>query len=78
MAIRSFSAVADRALGLVGLCLLLLVAALADIGYAPHESLPGRLGGCLSRRAIDGIAVVGWLVDRTSAPHAFASRPAHA
>jgi hypothetical protein len=78
MAIRSLSTVADRALGLVGVCLLLLVAALAEIGYAPHESLTGRLGGCLSRRAIDGIAVVGWLVDRTSASHAFASRPAHA
>ena len=54
----------DHSLALVGLVLMVMVAWLANHGYVPHETVIGRCGGVLARRAIDGIAVIGWLVDR--------------
>ena len=54
----------EHVLGSVGLFLVLVVAGLADRGYGPHPTFAGRVSGCMARRAIDAIAVVGWLVDR--------------
>jgi hypothetical protein len=57
---------AEHLLGSVGWFLVLLVARLADRGYGPQQTRADQLSGCLARRAIDAIAVVGWLIDRLS------------
>jgi hypothetical protein len=46
----------DQALALLGLFLMLIVARLAN------------RGGFLARRAIDGVAVIGWIVDHLPQP----------
>jgi hypothetical protein len=53
----------EHVLGSVGLFLLILVGKLADQGYGPQGTFAGRVSGCMARRAIDAIAVMGWLVD---------------
>ena len=58
----------EYVLGSVGLFLLIVVGTLADRGYGPQQTLAGRASGCLARRAIDAIAVLGWLVDRLRLP----------
>ena len=58
----------EHVLGSVGLSLLIVVGKLADRGYAPQQTFAGRVSGCMARRAIDAIAVVGWLVDRLPEP----------
>jgi hypothetical protein len=51
-------------LGLLGLFLMLVIAHLVDPAYRVQHGNADRLTGFLARRAIDGIAGVGWLVDR--------------
>jgi hypothetical protein len=58
----------EHVLGCVGLALLLVLATLAEWGFAPHRTLPGRLSALLARRGIDVLAAVGWLVDRLPGP----------
>jgi hypothetical protein len=53
-----------HALGVLGLLLMLVIDRLADPAYAVQQDGADRLTGFLARRAIDGIAAVGWLVDR--------------
>lgn len=54
----------EHTLALLGLALMLIVAWLANRGYSAHATVAGRIVGALARRAIDGIAVIGWLADR--------------
>jgi hypothetical protein len=58
----------DRILGPVGLFLILLVCTLAEPAYSAHQTISGRLAGFLARRAIDGVAIIGWMVDRLPLP----------
>jgi len=53
-----------RMLGVIGLFLMLVTARLAERGYAGQPTVAARLLGFLARRAIDGVATIGWLVDR--------------
>jgi len=62
-------------LGSVGLFLLIVVGTLAERGYHPRQTFAGRVSGCIARRAIDAIAVMGWLVDRL--PEAAVLPPHH-
>jgi hypothetical protein len=64
----------EHVLASVGLSLLIVVGKLADRGYGPQQTLAGRVSGGIARRAIDVIAVIGWLVDRLPEP---AVRPPH-
>jgi hypothetical protein len=58
----------DRILGLLGLFLILVVGALAHRGYSAQQTIGGQLAGFLARRALDGVAIIGWLVDRLPLP----------
>jgi hypothetical protein len=58
----------ERALGFLGLFLLLLIVRLSDSAFNPQHTLAGRVSGFLARRAIDAVAIVGWLFDRLPAP----------
>jgi hypothetical protein len=60
---RLFSVDAEHLLGLAGLFLLIVVAKLADRGYGPQQTFAERVSSGLARRAIDAIAVMGWLID---------------
>ena len=53
----------EHALGSVGLFLLILVGKLAERAQGPQQTFADQVSGSLARRAIDAIAVVGWLVD---------------
>jgi hypothetical protein len=64
-----------RVLGPVGLFLMIAVGKLADRGYGPQRTLAGRVSACVARRAIDAIAVMGWLVDRLPGPATLAAHP---
>lgn len=55
-------------LGQVGLLLMLMVARLVPAAYTPQGSAIGRSRGFLARRALDGIAVIGWCVDHVPPP----------
>jgi hypothetical protein len=57
----------DHALGLVGLFLMLVVARTAGPAFAEHPTPFHRAIGFASRRAIDIVAVIGWLFDRLPA-----------
>jgi hypothetical protein len=54
----------EHVIGSIGLFLLIAVAKLADRGYGPQQTFADQVSGCMARRAIDAIAVLGWLVDR--------------
>jgi hypothetical protein len=54
----------EHALGTLGLLLMLLVAKLAECAHPSQQTYLQRARAFLARRAIDGIAVIGWLVDR--------------
>jgi hypothetical protein len=54
----------DHALGFLGLFLMLAVGRLADPAYAATHTAVERLRAFVARRAIDGIALIGWLADR--------------
>jgi hypothetical protein len=58
------SSATERVLGTVGLVLLVAVAKLAERSYGPQPTFASEASGYLARRAIDAIAVIGWLVDR--------------
>jgi hypothetical protein len=58
----------DGILGLVGLLLILVVSALAVRGCSAQQTIGGQLTRFLARRAIDGVAIIGWLVDRLPLP----------
>ena len=53
--------VTDDSVAYLGLFLLLLLPRLSDAAYTGFA--PG-VRGFLARRAIDGIAAVGWVIDR--------------
>lgn len=53
----------EHGLARLGAFLAILLALLADRGYASNVTLSNRTSGFLARRAIDSIAVVGWLAD---------------
>jgi hypothetical protein len=65
----------ERALGLLGLSLALLLVRLANRGYGEHVTYADHLSGFLARRGIDAIGVIGWLVDRL--PQPVHSEPRH-
>jgi len=65
---RGFSNTIERALGHLGLFLMLVIARLANRGYSEQQTVVGRLSGFLARRAIDVIAGVGWFADRLPQP----------
>jgi len=54
----------EHAVGRIGLLLMLVMGSLAERGYPPHTTGAARICGFFARRAIDGIAVIGWLADR--------------
>jgi hypothetical protein len=54
----------NHPLATFGLLLILLVAKLAEYSDPPQNSYKRRTQGFLARRAIDGIAVIGWIADR--------------
>jgi hypothetical protein len=58
----------EHALGTVGLLLMLSVAKLAERACPSQQTYLQRARALLARRAIDGIAVIGWLVDRLPDP----------
>ena len=58
----------ERLLGSLGLFLLLLIVRLSDSAFNPQHTLAGRVSGFLARRAIDAVAIVGWLFDRLPTP----------
>jgi hypothetical protein len=62
----------EHVLGYLGLFLLILIVRLADCAYGPQQTVARQVAGFMGRRAIDAIAVVGWLVDRMPEP-----APAH-
>jgi hypothetical protein len=70
MAHRALSTDVDRTLQALGLFLMLIVAWLADRGYSAQQTIAGWLCGFLARRAVGGIAIIGWLVDRLPLPAA--------
>ena len=55
---------AHRPLGTVGLLLLGLVGRLAEHAYPSGRADHGTVQALFARRAIDGIAAIGWTVDR--------------
>jgi hypothetical protein len=61
--------------GYVGLFLLLLIGRLADWGYGPQQTFAQRVSGWIARRAIDVLAIVGWLADRLPEPGASSRHP---
>ena len=65
----------EYVLGSVGLFLLIVVGKLADRGYGPQQTFAGRVSGCMARRAIDAIAVLGWLLDRLPEPAVLPPHP---
>jgi hypothetical protein len=62
----ALSANVDRTLGAFGLFLMLILARLAVRAYSPQRTMAGRLSGFLVHRAVNGVAIIGWLVDRLS------------
>ena len=62
-------------LGSVGLFLLIVVARLAERGYGPQQTFAAQVSGCIARRAIDAIAVAGWLVDACPSRPVLPPRP---
>lgn len=64
MKTRSHVASIRYPLGSLGLVLVVLVSRLAEHAYPSNPADYGRVKAFLARRAIDGIAVVGWTVDR--------------
>lgn len=67
---RGLSNAIERALGRIGLLLMLVIARLANRGYSDQQTVVGRLSGFLARRTIDLIAGMGWLADRLPQPAA--------
>ena len=68
MASRLLSRWRTHALGTFGLLLVLLVGKLAPHATAHQHTYAGRVRAWSARRALDGIAAIGWLVDRLPPP----------
>ena len=68
---RYFSLNIEPALGSLGLLLMLLVVTLTPAAYGEGRTLSSHVRGFFARRAIDGIATVGWLADRLPPPARF-------
>jgi hypothetical protein len=54
---RALAIRTDQGLAVVGLLMMLIVARLVNVEGS------GRFSGFLARRAIDGVAAIGWLAD---------------
>lgn len=65
---QTLSTSTDRVLGVAGLFLMLIVARLAERGYSTPRTVAGYVAAFLARRAIDGVGVIGWVVDRLPLP----------
>lgn len=61
---RRLSVSAKHPLGILGLVLILLVAKLAEYSHPSHQVHSHRAQAFLAKRAIDGVALIGWIVDR--------------
>ena len=68
----------DHVLGSFGLVLLLLIGRLSDSAVNPDHTFAGRVSGSLARRAMDAVAIVGWLFDRLPAPTRSSNPPERA
>ena len=55
----------EHAMGTFGLLLIVLISKLADC-ECPSRGMPHPARAFLARRAMDGIAAIGWTVDRLS------------
>ena len=66
--------VTDNSVAYLGLLLLLLLGPLSDAAYPSSQGFASDVRGFLARRAIDGIAAVGWVADRMAGVRK--SRPA--
>ena len=53
----------EHSLALLGLVLMAIVGWLATRAYAVHTTIAGQVGGAIACRAIDRVAVIGWIVD---------------
>ena len=67
MSNRLLSIETGNALGMLGLFLMLVIARLANHAYEAQETVADRLTSFLARRAIDGIAAIGWVADHLPA-----------
>ncbi len=63
MSNRLLSIETENALGTLGLFLMLVIARLASHAYEPQRTAADRLTSFVARRVIDGIALIGWVVD---------------
>jgi hypothetical protein len=61
---RPFGRRGEHALGALGLLLVLVLGKLAPYVEAAQQTYLERARGWLARRAMDGIAAIGWLMDR--------------
>jgi hypothetical protein len=68
MAYKAFSSGVDRALGVFGLLLIVVVARLAEWDHSNRDTAMTRLCGFVARRVIDGVSLIGWIVDRLPLP----------
>jgi hypothetical protein len=75
---KLFPVNSEHVLGSVGLFLLILVGRLAERAQRPQQTFAGRVFGWMARRAIDAVAVTGWLVDRLPEPAVTPSHPPRA
>lgn len=66
---------AEHVLGSIGLLLLVVVANLAKRGDGRQRTFADHVSAWMARRAIDAIAVIGWLVDRLFPPAVVPRRP---
>ena len=73
MSRRLVSRLGVYVLGTFGLLLVALVGKLAPHATAQEHTYPARVRAWLARRALDGIGVIGWLVDHVP-PQASRSR----
>jgi hypothetical protein len=66
--------VTDDSVAYLGLLLLLVLGPLSDVASTSRQGFGPEVRRFLARRAIDGIAAVGWLADRMSG--LYKARPA--
>ena len=74
MRTRLFGRLGAHAFGTFGLLLVLMVGELAQVESSPRHTYRQRARAWLARRAMDGIGVIGWLVDRLAPPAGRAER----
>ena len=64
MRTRLFGRLGAHAFGTFGLLLVLVMSKLARYEVTPRQTYPQRACAWLARLTMDGIAAIGWLVDR--------------